>query len=188
LIDTVRLQSVIQNYDVSVDRTCKAMEPTNALSVSAQIAVAIAGFAGVVAAFRNDSVHNWGAVEKFWLRLLLINSILPLAFSMFGLFLLTIPYVSPTIWRWCSGFATLFLFPYAAMIVRTLVRLAPGQLEAAGGTRFTSYSLVAILTAVCVLQLVNVVILAAFWPFFGSIVGLLLGAMYQFVRLVLASR
>src|SRR6478736_1805029 len=125
------------------------MEPTAALSVSAQIAVAIAGFAGVVAAFRNDSVHDWGPVEKFWLRLLLINSILPLAFSMFGLFLLTVPYASSTIWRWCSAFATLLLFPYAAMIVRTLVRLAPGQLEAAGGTRFTSYSLVVILTAVC---------------------------------------
>ena len=58
--------------------------------MSAQIAVAIAGFAGVVAAFRNDSVHDWGPVEKFWLRLLLINSILPLALSMFGLFLLTV--------------------------------------------------------------------------------------------------
>jgi len=117
------------------------MEPTTALSVSAQIAVAMAGFAGVVVAFRKDSVHNWGEVQTFWLRLLLINSILPLAFSLFGLFLLTVPYVSPTIWRWCSGFGALFMFPFAAMIGRTLVRLAPGQLEAAGGTKFTSYSL-----------------------------------------------
>ncbi len=65
------------------------MEPTAALSASAQIAVAIAGFAGVVAAFRSDSVHDWGHVERFWLRLLLINSILPLALSMVGLFLLS---------------------------------------------------------------------------------------------------
>jgi len=164
------------------------MEPNTALSVSAQIAVAIAGFAGVVAAFRNDSVHDWGQVEAFWLRLLLVNSILPLAFSMFGLFVLSVPYVSETIWRWCSGFATLFLFPFAMMIVKTLVGFAPGELEAAGGTRFTSYSLVAILTAVCLLQLFNVATLAAFWPFFGAIVALLLGAMYQFVRLVLSTR
>lgn len=164
------------------------MEPTTALSVSAQIAVAIAGFAGVVAAFRNDSVHDWGQVEKFWLRLLLLNSILPLAFSMVGLFLLSVTYDSPTIWRWCSGFATLFLFPYAIMIIRTVVRFAPGQLEAAGGTRYTSYALVTILTAVCLLQLCNVATWAAFWPFFGAIVALLLGAMYQFVRLVLSPR
>ena len=164
------------------------MEPTAALSASAQIAVAMAGFAGVVVAFRKDSGHTWGEVETFWLRLLLLNSILPLAFSMFGLFLLTVPDVAPAVWRWCSGFAALFLFPFAAMIVRTLVRLAPGQLVAAGGTRFTSYSLFTILTVVCLLQLFNVAILAAFWPFFGSIVALLFGAMYQFVRLVLSPR
>ena len=164
------------------------MEPTTALSVSAQIAVAIAGFAGVVAAFRNDSVHDWGKVEKFWLRLLLLNSILPLAFSMVGLLLLSVTYLSPTIWRWCSAFATLFLFPLLILILKTLVRFAPGQLEAAGGTKFTSYALVSILTAVCLLQLYNLATLAAFWPFFGAIVALLLGAMYQFVRLVLSPR
>jgi hypothetical protein len=165
------------------------MEPTTALSVSAQIAVAMAGFAGVVVAFRKDSVRDWGEVETFWLRLLLVNSILPLAFSMFGLFLLTVPEVAPTIWRWCSVFAAAFMFPFAAMIGRTLLRWAPGQqLEAAGGTRFASYSLFAILATICALQLANVVTLAVFWPFFASIVALLLGAMYQFVRLVLSSQ
>ena len=87
------------------------MEPTAALSASAQVAVAIAGFAGVVAAFRNDPVHDWGQVERFWLRLLLINSIMPLALSMGGLFLLSVSEVLPSIWRWCSGIATLLLIP-----------------------------------------------------------------------------
>ena len=164
------------------------MEPTAALGTSAQIAVAIAGFAGVVAAFRNDSVHDWGHVEKFWLRLLLLNSILPLVFSMVGLFLLSVTYGSPTTWRLCSGFATLFLVPFAVMIFRTVVGFAPGQLEAAGGTRFTSYALIAILVAVCLLQLFNLATLAAFWPFFGAVVAQLLGAMYQFVRLVMSPR
>jgi hypothetical protein len=156
--------------------------------VSAQIAVSIAGFAGVVAAFRNDSVHDWGQVEKFWLRLLLINSILPLVFSMVGLLLLSFSHAFPAIWRWCSGISTLFLIPYALMILRTLFGFAPGQLEAAGGTKVTSYALVIVLTAVCLLQLFNLTTLAAFWPFFGAIVALLFGAMYQFVRLVLSPR
>lgn len=164
------------------------MEPTTALGISAQIAVAIAGFAGVVAAFRSDSVHEWGQVERFWLRLLLVNSILPLAFSLVGLFLLSVTDDSPTIWRWCSGIATLFLLRVAIVIVRTLARFEPGLLEAAGGTKLTSYSLIATLTAVCVLQLFNVAMLAAFWPFFGAIVTQLLGATYQFVRLVLSPR
>jgi hypothetical protein len=164
------------------------MEPTAALSASAQIAVAIAGFAGVVAAFRNDSVQHWSPVEHFWLRLLLINSILPLALSMVGLFLLSFDEAVPSVWRWCSGIATVFLTPYGAMIVKTLAGFAPGQLEAAGGTRFTSYVLVAFLTIVCLLQVWNVARLGAFWPFFGAIVAQLLGAMYQFVRLVLPPR
>lgn len=164
------------------------MEPTTALSVSAQIAVAIAGFAGVVAAFRNDAVHDWGQVEKFWLRLLLVNSILPFVFSMVGLFLLSVTDDSPTIWRWCSGLVTLFLIPFAIVIIRTLAGFAPGQLEAAGGTKLTSYALITILTAVCLLQLFNVATLGALWPFFGAIVAQLLGAMYQFVRLVLSPR
>ncbi|MCX7053879.1 MAG: hypothetical protein NTU56_06680 [Proteobacteria bacterium] len=173
------MQSIIQAY---------TMEPTAALGASAQIAVAIAGFAGVVAAFRNDSVHDWGPVERFWLRLLLINSILPLALCMIGLFLLSVSDDMPSTWRWCSGISTLLLIPYAAMIVRTVAGFAPGQLEAAGGNRFTSYVLIILLTIVCLLQVWNLATLAAFWPFFGAIVAQLLGAMYQFVRLVLSPR
>ena len=161
------------------------MDPNAALSTSAQIAVAIAGFAGVVVAVRNESVHNWGRVEKFWLRLLLVNSILPLMFSMVGLLIVAIKPVQPATWRWCSGFAALFLFPYATMILINLFRFAPGQLKAAGGGRFTSSALFALLTAVSLLQLYNVTTLAAFWPYFGAIVSMLLGAMYQFVRLIL---
>jgi hypothetical protein len=161
------------------------MDPNAALSTCAQIAVAIAGFAGVVVAVRNESVHSWGRVEKFWLRLLLVNSILPLTFSMVGLLVLAIKPVQPATWRWCSGLAALFLFPYATIIFRSLLRFAPGQLKAAGGGRFTSYALISLLTAVCLLQLYNVTTLAAFWPYFGAIVSMLLGAMYQFVRLIL---
>jgi hypothetical protein len=104
---------------------------------------------------------------------------------MVGLVLLAVTPVPPAIWRWCSGFAGLFLLGYAILILKTLVGFVPGQLQAAGGTMLTSYSLLALLTIVCLLQLGNVVTLAAFWPFFGAIVALLLGAMYQFVRLVL---
>jgi hypothetical protein len=130
----------------------ETMEPSTALTTSAQIAIAIAGFAGVVAVFRTGSVHDWGWVEKFWLRLLLVNSILPLAFSMVGLVLLAVTPVPPAIWRWCSGIATIFLLLYASVILKTLVGFAPGQLEAAGGTKLTSYSLLALLAIVCLLQ------------------------------------
>lgn len=161
------------------------MDPSSALSTSAQIAVAIAGFAGVVAAFRSESVHQWGRVEKFWLRLLLLNSILPLAFSMVGLLFLAIAPLPSGAWRWCSGFVALFLFPYASMILKTLFGFASGELEAAGGNKIASHALFTVLVAVSLLQLYNLAVLKTFWPFLGAIISLLLGAMYQFVRLVM---
>ena len=61
------------------------MEPGEALGIAAQIAVALAGFAGVVVVFRRESVHEWSAVDKLRLRLLLGNSILPLGLCMLGI-------------------------------------------------------------------------------------------------------
>ncbi len=73
------------------------MEPAEALSTAAQIAVTLAGFAGVIVVFRRESVHDWSPIDKYRLRLLLMNSILPLAFSVVGLLLLTIKPVPPGI-------------------------------------------------------------------------------------------
>src|ERR1700752_3471146 len=81
------------------------MAPGEALGIAAQIAVALAGFAGVVVVFRRESVHDWSPVDKLRLRLLLNNSILPLVLCMIGLLLLTIWPVLADIWKWCSGFA-----------------------------------------------------------------------------------
>ena len=75
------------------------MEPSEALSTAAQIAVTLAGFAGVVVVFRRESVHEWSPIDKFRLRVLLINSILSVTFSMIGLLLLTIKPAPPGIWR-----------------------------------------------------------------------------------------
>ena len=107
------------------------MEPGEALGIAAQIAVALAGFAGVVVVFRRESVHEWSAVDKLRLRLLLANSILPLGLCMLGLLLLTIKPMPPGIWRWCSGVAfmvSLFFVITTTKIFRRL-DLATGKRE-----------------------------------------------------------
>ena len=164
------------------------MEPGEALSTAAQIAVALAGFAGVVVVFRTESVHDWSRMDKFRLRLLLSNSILPLAFCMFGLLLLTIKPPPAAIWRWCSGFASLFLFLFAATTLKAVHDFPAGQFHAAGAARFIFYPLFVLGTGVSLLQLYNATILNAFWAFFAAIVVQLVGAMLQFVRLILIPR
>jgi len=81
------------------------MQPSEALGVAAQVAVTLAGFAGIVVVFRPQSVHEWSALDRVRLTLLLINSVSPLVFSLFGMMLLSVDPVPTSIWRWCSGFA-----------------------------------------------------------------------------------
>ena len=81
------------------------MQPGEALGVAAQVAVTLAGFAGIVVVFRPESVHQWSALDRFRLSLLLMNSALPLGLSMFGMLMLSVEPAPASIWRWCSGVA-----------------------------------------------------------------------------------
>ena len=162
------------------------MEPGEALGIAAQIAVALAGFAGVVVVFRRESVHEWSPMDKFRLRLLLMNSVLPLALCMLGLLLLTIKPLSADIWKWCSGFAFVILVLFAVTSMTIFHRLHLPQLQSYGRATHLVFNLFGILgTAVMLLQLFNAAVLSAFWPFFTGIVFQLTGAMFQFMRIIL---
>src|SRR5204862_6342181 len=85
------------------------MQPSEALSTSAQVAVTLAGFAGVVVAFRDRSIHEWSKIDKFRLQILLSNSILPFMMSIFAIVLATPGLAEQKLWRCCSLVA--FLLP-----------------------------------------------------------------------------
>jgi hypothetical protein len=161
------------------------MEPGEALSTAAQVAVALAGFAGVVVVFRRRSVHEWSPVDKFRLQLLLTNSILPLAFCMVALLLLTIRPEPAGTWRLCSGSTFVVSLPVAMTTMKSFRRLDPQQLKRAQASVLTFYLFSVIGTGTNLLQLYNLAILNAFWPFFTGIVVQLLAAMSQFARIIL---
>jgi len=161
------------------------MEPGEALSSAAQIAVALAGFAGVVVVFRRESVHEWSPADKLRLRLLLTNSILPLVLCMIGLLLLTIRPAPAGIWRWCSGFAFVASLLVAITMTKIFRRLDLRQIQRERATRFVFYLFGFLGTAAMVLHLYNTGFLGAFWPFFTGIVFQLVTAMFQFARMIL---
>ena len=99
------------------------MEPGEALGIAAQIAVALAGFAGVVVVFRREAVHEWSGIDKLRLRLLLANSMLPLGLSMLGLVLVTIEPEPPGIWRWCSGILLVVTMSFVMATAKAFRRL-----------------------------------------------------------------
>jgi hypothetical protein len=163
------------------------MQPGEALSTAAQIAVALAGFAGVVVVFRRESVHDWTPIDKFRLRLLLINSILPLAFCVIGLLFLTIVPTPISIWRWCSALALVIAFPFVMTTAKSFRSLDPQlwRKERAAGSPFYLFAILGI--GATLLQLCNIAILNVFWPFFTGIVVHLLAAMVQFARIILVT-
>jgi hypothetical protein len=162
------------------------VEPGEASSLAAQVAVTLAGFAGVVVVFRPASVHQWSSLDRFRLRLLLNNSILPLAYSVFAIFLLTIKPPPESIWRWCSGVAVGCQVPFAIMNFTEARHLAPAEFK--GINKMLFFPLFAIGTITILLQVYNMAVLNWFWPFFAAIVVHLIAAMLQFMRLVLLPR
>jgi len=175
----------MDNHSITCLLNINTMEPSEALSTAAQIAVALAGFAGVVVVFRRESVHEWSPIDKYRLRLLLMNSILPLAFCTVGMLLLTVKPVLPGIWRWCSGLMLVIVLPFALTTTKGFRRLDPHQLQSVRGTGFGFYLFGILGIGAALLQFCNIAILNAFWPFFSGIIVHLLAAMFQFARIIL---
>ena len=161
------------------------MEPGEALGIAAQIAVALAGFAGVVVVFRRGAVHEWADIDKLRLRLLLANSILPLGLSMLGLLLLAVEPKPPAIWRWCSGITLIATLLFVPAITKFYRRLNLQNVQRQRDTQFIFYVFGTFGVAAMLLQLFNIGVLGAFWPFFAAIVYQLVMAMAQFARMIL---
>lgn len=161
------------------------MEPGEALSTAAQVAITIAGFAGVVVVFGSRAAHEWSPVDKFRLRLLLTFSMLPLALSIVGLLLATASLATPVIWQWCSAIAFLFLLAAALAVSRAFVQFSSVELKAAGASRAVFYFGASVGIATTLLQVYNFAVLHVFWPFFAAIVLAILASSLQFMRLIL---
>ena len=161
------------------------MEPGEALGIAAQIAVALAGFAGVVVVFRREAVHEWSDVDKLRLRLLLANSILPLGLSMLGLLLLTIKPAPLGSWRWCSGILLIATLSYVIPITKAFRSLNLRNVQRDPVTRFIFAVFGFFGIATVLLQFYNIALPGAFWPFFAGIVYQLVSAMAQFARMIL---
>ena len=159
------------------------MEPGEILSTAAQIAIALAGFAGVVVVFRRESVHEWPLIDRFRLRLLLTNSVLPLVLCIIGLLLLGIKPVPSGIWRWCSGVAFCVVSPWG--ITATAVFHRSGLYRSQGArANFMTYLFTTLGAGIILLQLYNAALLGAFWPFFAGIALHLVSAVLQFARMI----
>jgi hypothetical protein len=158
------------------------MQPGEALDVAAQVAVTLAGFAGIAVVFRPQSLHQWSEVDKFRLRLLLSNSTMPLVWSLFGILLFTVDPPLSWVWRWCSAFGIVTMVPYIAYNSRSGSRILRTHQVAI--SRVLYYAIALTGSVAFLLQLANLV-WNRFWPFFFAIFFYLVAAIVQFMRLLL---
>ncbi len=161
------------------------MEPGEALSTAAQIAVALAGFAGVVVAFRSRSLHDWSLTDKYRLWLLLGNALVPLFACLFGMLWLTIKPTPLSIWRWCSGFSLLFAFAFGFLSRRRQSEFGPTIIKELGSYRYIFYAVATLGTAVGLLQVYNALVPGVFWLFYVAIMFQLAIGTLQFARMIL---
>jgi len=162
------------------------MQPSEALSTSAQVAVTLAGFAGVVVAFRTRSVHEWTNIDKFRLQILLSNSALPFLLSIFAMVLLATPLDERTLWRLCSIIAFVLTATAGQLLSQIYRAFSRAELKASGSRPWIFYSSGLLGIIATVLQIYNVIRLQTFWPFFAMIATWLCLGMVQFVLLVTA--
>ncbi len=161
------------------------MEPGEALATAAQIAVALAGFAGVVVVFRTGSLHEWSTVDKFRLWLLLGNAMLGLFACLLGMLLLAIKPTPLSFLRWCSGFSLLLVFPFGLLTRRRQLELGRSVVREMGAFRYVFFLFGALGAAVGALQVYNALSAGVFWLFYASIVFPLAIGTLQFARMIL---
>jgi len=157
------------------------------LAATAQIAVALAGFTGVAASFAKGALYEWSPGDRLRLLFLLILSLLPLAWCLIGLFLLTTGLHEPQVWQISSGLCAIMLL--AGNVPNTLSFIAMWRVHQKGTkfpvSRAFFFSSAAVGVAALGLQVYNIAVLQAFWPFFATIVAAILVGLLQFARLIL---
>ena len=154
----------------------------------AQIAVTLAGFAGVVVVFNKQAAHEWSRADRFRLQLMLLSSAVPLTLCLAGMLLLTTEIPAQRVWALCSALAFVVAITYGFIFTRTFLHFRRGELKSAGARKVTFFITVAIGCILILLQLYNAVLLTAFWPFFAIIVSGILTATLEFALLIFTRR
>lgn len=146
----------------------------NALSLSAEVAIGLAGFASIFAAVLRRNPEIWGSSESLGFSILLST-------AGGSLFASLVPFVAfaarlsePTIWTLVSlGFSL-----YLAVI--TVVRVHSARHSGAGLPVWAPV----VSTGFVVLLVLNAALWHQFWPYLATIVWQLFGSFFVFVRLI----
>jgi hypothetical protein len=157
----------------------------NALSTLAEVAIAITGFAGVVAVFGGRSSGHWSVFEQTRLVVLLGCSLAALLFCVLPFVVLSIPVSESSCWRSLSVLLAGVLAVFTAQVARVAIEaLRVPRSEREVSLLLSAIFLTGDLLAI-ILLLANAFSLGVVWPYLAAIIWLLAMAAMIFVRLVM---
>ncbi len=158
------------------------MEAEGILTTLAEVAIAIAGFSGIVVALQNRTV-DWSETDKLRFSALLQVSFASVFFSFVPIVLYLMHPSEPFVWRWSSGLWLVYIACIVAYRVPQVLRVsAPGSDTSKVAVGFVFSGLC---TSV-LLQVANVVWLRVSWPHVVTVIWGMLLAFVLFVRLLRA--
>jgi len=168
------------------------MEPFEALSLCAEIAIAITGFSGVVLVLGERHGGESTEVDRMLFRMLFTASLIPLGIIAVAFILDASTFEHPAIWRTCSiihllAVSAVWMFNYHA---NRRAHSAEGETKAfrffvrrRGGAVLSTCALV-----VMGLQLANAINLHSFWPVLVAIWWAIAVSLVAFVGLLFSAR
>jgi hypothetical protein len=87
-----------------------------------------------------------------------------------GIAVLTIKPMPPAVWRWCSAIEFVVFLLFVVIMNKAFRRLGVRKVQRGGGSRFMLNLFGAFGAASMLLQVYNLALPGAFWPFFAEIV------------------
>ncbi|MGI9327437.1 MAG: hypothetical protein ACR2PZ_19620 [Pseudomonadales bacterium] len=158
-------------------------DPHETLSIFAEIAIALAGFSGIVIAFGQRSMESLSPLEMRRLSNLFTLSGMLLCCSLLGASLLHLNIAEPSLfWRWASAAVFLVGTPWLIRDVVKVTRLEQAERAQVNLALLTFFNTLAV--CMLVLQLINTVRIKEPWPFFLALTLITAGAFQQFILLV----
>jgi hypothetical protein len=153
------------------------VQTDNILILFAELSVALAGFAGIVAALNRGSSGQWSLSSRLGFLTLLAGSFSALFWAVFALVLLNAGVAC--VWGLSSSLWILFTVPINLVFWKRVP-------EAFEGTAFAPIVHTVALAFVVVLQIYNAVAIQLAWPFLVAIATLLGSGCAAFFQLVIS--
>ena len=146
-----------------------------------EIAVALAGFTGVVVVFGSRSAGSWLPGDRLRLGFLLEASLTAGGFSLLALVLYSSMQNARNVWALVSGLWALYMV-YSLFTSHRRIRENLKHHQDIDKT--ANHIVFALFSSLIILQLINVVLWREFAPVLAALVLNLVGAAMQFARLI----